>query len=668
MKTARFTRFFLLVLAALGLTGLCLHFSDGGTQADGIVTGTPTFQIKNPIDQHVLGKLQSEKIEPSMLCTDEEFLRRASLDLNGNIPTLAEVKAFLADRAPNKREKLIEKLLKSERYGDHFSAMWGDLLREHTNGRPQEGTVRGSYREWIQKSLNDNIPYDTFAKTLIDAVGNAEEDPASNFYLRDTDNNRYDPTGSTNNISTVFMGTRMACAQCHDHPFDKWTQNDFHGLQAFFGRTNVMIDSNATLVRTENNRRVPDAAKPILEPYVKEAKEKLAAEKANFKKGVDIAEEGNGGGMMGGGMMDMLGALGRGGKLMKELEGKLTPADMQTMRQMLLNNAVRKVAEGGFGEYRMPKDGDAKNRRGGGGEVVAAVFPWDQSKKAEGRGSRRAKLAEFIVGNRQFAAVQANRIWANLMGRGIVEPIDDFRPKNPPANPELLDFLTDEFIKLKFDNKALIALIMNSSTYQRSSMPNASNRSDTTLFSHARLRHMTAEQLFDSILVATGRTGGLGEGGGFQLGMGREMMEGKFRDMYDGNAKRPQAQWAADLPTPARTGSFMNVFNQPTRDETICKRDESGSIPQALEMFNGGTVNGAIMSSNTIKQILSSKLAPAQAAQELFMSVLSRAPNAKELSTLTARAPQDGKEQSYRVWLEDAYWALLNTREFAFVK
>src|SRR5436853_4683230 len=122
----------------------------------------------------------------------------------------------------------------------------------------------------------------------------------------------------------------------------------------------------------------------------------------------------------------------------------------------------------------MTQDGgnqNPKERRNNKNEIVKAVFPWDPAKKAEGPGSRRTKLAEYVVENRQFAAVQANRIWANLMGRGIVEPIDDFRPKNPPSNPELLDFLTDQFIKLKYDNKALITMICNSSTYQRSSVP-----------------------------------------------------------------------------------------------------------------------------------------------------------------------------------------------------
>ena len=249
------------------------------------VTGTAAFPIRNPIDKFVLAKLQSEKIEPSGTCTDDEFLRRVHLDLVGNIPTLAETKAFLADHSADKRAKLVDKLLKSERYGQHWSAMWSDLLREHTNGRAQEGTERGSYHKYIVDSLNRNQPYDLFTRELIDAVGTADEDPATNFYLRDQDNR----VETANNISTVFMGTRMACAQCHDHPFDKWTQTDFHNLMAFFGRTNVRVDPYASLLRVENLGRLPADAKPILEPYFKEAHEKMAAEKAAYKKGTEVS-------------------------------------------------------------------------------------------------------------------------------------------------------------------------------------------------------------------------------------------------------------------------------------------------------------------------------------------------------------------------------------------
>src|SRR6185295_15702035 len=173
-----------------------------------------------------------------------------------------------------------------------------------------------------------------------------------------------------------------------------------------------------------------------------EAHEKLELEKASYRKGAEIAAEGGAGKMS---MMDTLGMLQKGGKVLKELEAALTPADMQTMRNMLLNQGVRKVIERPQGEYKMPNDGDAqvKNKKGGGNEIVAPIFPWDRSEKAVGRGSRRAVLAEAVTHSRQFAAVQVNRLWAGVFGKGIVDPLDDFREKNPPSNPELLDYLAD---------------------------------------------------------------------------------------------------------------------------------------------------------------------------------------------------------------------------------
>ena len=635
--------------------------------AESEIRGTATFQIKNPIDKFVLTKLQAEKIEPSGSCSDEEFLRRAYLDICGSVPPLSEVKTYLLDRPADRRMKLVDRLLKSERYATHWSVMWSDLLREHSLSRPQEGTERGSYREFIQEALSKNTPYDVFAKSMIEAVGIADEDGAVNFYLRDAGNGMGMPlekAESVNNVATVFMGTRMACAQCHDHPFDKWTQTDFHSLMAFFGRTKVSIDPWATLVKIESSRRLPAAAKPILEPYFKEAHENFAEEKKNFKRGVELADAGPQGMMMG--VMDNLRMFQRGGKVMKELQDKLTPADMLVMTQLLLQGGVRKISEVGFDEYRMPVEGDDKIKNGkGAGEIMEAKFPWDPTKVAKGAGSRRVALAEYVSGSRRFAAVQVNRLWARMFGRGIVDPIDDFRDKNPASNQELLDFLTDEFITSKFDNKHMIELIAMSSTYQRTPMPTASNRSDTTLYSHARVRRMSAEQTFDSLLVATGKVNGLTESAAYGLGMGKEAITNKIMDAMAGNKASKGIQWAADLPTPATSSSFMAAFNQPDRSSTVCKRDEAGSITQALEMMNGDRVDGMVKTSPVVKQVLDSKLNPTQATQELFLAVLTRNPSSYEAASVCShlRANAPTKE-----WLEDMYWALLNSREFTYVK
>ncbi len=205
------------------------------SEDDGLVIGARDPKVFNEVDRFILARLRSESIDPSPICTDFEFARRVYVDVVGVIPTGEEVKAFVGDSSPNKRAKLIDKLLNdNERYADHWEVMWGDWLREHTNGK-KEGVTAGSYRDYLRTALKTNMPYDKFVKEMITATGYPSKNPATNFYMRD----KQDRVESVNTVSQAFMGSRMACAQCHDHPFDKWTQNDFHGLMAFFSQTTV---------------------------------------------------------------------------------------------------------------------------------------------------------------------------------------------------------------------------------------------------------------------------------------------------------------------------------------------------------------------------------------------------------------------------------------------
>ena len=532
-------------------------------------------RVPNEIDNYIQEGMAAEKIEPSPICTDAEFLRRVYLDVGGAIPTAQEATQFIADSATNKRAKLIDTLLQSERYADHWEVMWGDLLREHSNSKAKEGTVQGSYREWIRDALKKNMPCDQFAAKLIAASGNAEDNPAVNFYLRDMQ----DRVETVNTVAQVFMGTSLACAQCHDHPFDKWTQDDFHHLMAFFGRVEVT--------------------------------------KARKKK--------------------------KGG------------------------DGISRVSENSSGEYRMPVEGDGANKKnkGNSGAEVEPVFPWNPQLKAEGSGSRREALAKFVTGSRLFAQVQVNRLWKQLFGRGFVEPSDDFRAKNPASNPELLDYLADEFIKSKFDSKHVIRLILNSATYQRSSQPTAENREDKSLFSHQRLRRMTGEETFDSVLVACGFDKGLEDVPEvFQdtKGTGKKKGNGKIPGRLQG--KNESMEWAADLATPSKPGSFMNEFNQPRRDVITVNRDDNGSISQALEMLNGRAVGDAIGRSPLAEKLAVSNSNTSQQVTALYLAFLSREPTADEIRIAGKYKDKD----SLRLWVEDLEWVLLNTREFTFVK
>jgi hypothetical protein len=643
-RSALFAPFIGLIAFAIACAGLASL--DWGLMT---ASAEPVSAGKGAIDGFINARLQEEKLEPSALCSDDEFCRRVHLDLCGSIPTRADVKAFLGDRSSDKRAKYIETCLKSERYADHWTTLWSDLLREHTNSKRQEGTERGSYHNWIHESLAKNQPYDKFMMDLMCSIGSADDDGAANFYLRDEGNK----VETVNTIATAFMGTRLACAQCHDHPFDKWTQQDFHGVVAFLGRTDVVPDPTATLLRIENAKGLPAEARKILEPHFKEAHEQEVKNKAKVKE-----ELASGDAMMGMGMMGAMKGMGKARDLQMEVDKELTKEQAQRVKQIFQQSQVRQVIERPVGEYKMADDGSANKKSKGAGEVVQPTFIWDLSKKVPSMGSRRKALAEFMIASPRFAEVQVNRLWSQLMGRGIVDPVDDFRAKNPPTHPELLTYLAQEFVKAKFDNKEILRQIMNSNVYQRSSMPTASNRNDTTLYSHQRLRRMTAEQTFDSILVASGRDKGM-------AGTPVAEIAGRLGKMAGG--KGDPVEWAVDLPTPARVGTFMNTFNQPSREQTTTKRDDSGSIPQALEMLNGNTLNGPVRSSPLVRSIMDQKMNANQAVVEMYLAVLSRNPSNQEMTFCANAMSKAGPSEAKEV-LEDLLWALLNAREFAFIK
>ena len=536
-------------------------------EGGGLVIGSRDPKVFNEIDRFILTRLRSESIDPSPICSDFEFARRVSVDVVGMIPTSDEIRAFTNDKSPDKRAKFIDKLLSDdERYADHWEVMWGDWLREHTASKKE--AEPGRYRDWLRSALKTNMPYDQFALKLMTASGKPSENAATNFYFRDQMNR----VETVNTIAQAFMGSRMACAQCHDHPFDKWTQTDFHGLAAYFAQVTV---TKAPKKKDKNQE----------EPHVSDKPK---------------------------------------------------------------------------GDYHMPAEGDEAKKGNKGGEIIEPRFAWDSSVKPASGVTRREAIASAVITSSRFPAVQVNRIWGQLMGRGIVEPTDDFREKNPPSHPELLDFLTEQFVKNKFDSKHIIRLILNSAAYQRSSMPTDGNRSDTTLFSHQRVRRMTAEELFDSILVSAGHDKGMAD-------MPGALADNNKSAAKKGNnagmaRKKGQVEWATDLPTPAKTGTFLNVFNQPPRNILTTKRDEEGAVTQALEMLNGKALNEALESSPLIDHLAASKSDPRNAVTELYLSTLSRTPSSDELESSAKRAG------TTRDWLVDLQWALMNTREFTFIK
>jgi hypothetical protein len=341
----------------------------------------------NYVDRLVHAKLRQLQILPSETCDDGTFLRRVFLDLTGLLPTPDQARAFLADHSWDKRAKLIDQLLDTPEFARFWALQTADLLRVNALTLP-DGRAEQLAR-WLADGYRANRPFDRVATDLLTAAGDAHANPPANYFLAFKT-----PEELTETTAQLFMGSRVNCAKCHNHPFEHWTQDDYYRLGAVFARVQAKGEA------------------------------------------VKVADRGE----------------------MKH------PATGQVMR------------------------------------------PWAAADAAaDPAADRREAFARWLTqkGNPYFARVEVNRLWANLLGRGIVRPVDDFRSSNPPANGELLDALARDFEQSGYDRKHIVRVICTSRTYQRSAAVNRFNEADDRLFSRALVRRLSAEQLHDAIALAT---------------------------------------------------------------------------------------------------------------------------------------------------------------------
>jgi hypothetical protein len=503
----------------------------------------------NYIDTHVFVRLRKLRMNPSELCSDSEFLRRAHLDLLGVLPTPDETRRFLADTHPDRRTRLIDALLARPEFADYWALKWSDLLRNEEKQLDRKGVK--VFHEWIRQAMAENRPLNEFARQLIASRGSTYTRPAANYYraLRD-------PHTRAEATAQVFLGIRMQCAKCHNHPFNTWTQNDYHQLAAFFARVDYTI--------VENKRRD------------KLDKHEFVGEQLVF--------------------------------FQKE------------------------------GEVKHPVTGAALRPRFlGGGELATAADA-----------DRTQALADWVArpDNPFFARTQANRLWAYLVGRGLVDPTDDFRTSNPPANAPLLEALARDLAAHQFDQKHLIRTIMTSATYQLAAAPNDTNRDDETNFSHAVVRPIPAEPLLDAIAQVTG-----------------------VPLTFDGFPDVRRATQLPALPIPARGETlgdgvrFLKLFGKPERLLSCdCERADDATLGQALQMIAGQLLHRSLSTAdNRLGQMLQAGKSNRDIVEELYLASLCRRPSESEEQALLARLERVTER---RAGLEDVLWGLLNAKEF----
>jgi hypothetical protein len=492
------------------------------------------------------------------LADDAEFLRRIYLDLTGTIPTADEARAFFKDAAPDRRAKLIDRMLASPGYARHMATVFDVLLMDR---RPGKHVPVAQWQEFLRSAFAANMPYDKLVRAILAADGSDPKTrPAARFYL--------DREGEahllTRDISRLFLGMNFQCAQCHDHPIvHQYRQAHYYGVYAFLSRSFVVAD--------------------------KGKKGSVFAEKAEGEVSYQSVFDPK--------LTKSTGPRLPGGPLLKE----------------------PKFAKGK--EYRVPPS-----------KGVAPVPAF----------SRRAHLGELLTAadNAQFRRTAANRLWALMLGRGLVHPVDFDHAENPPSHPELLQTLADELAALKFDAKAFLKQIALSQTYQRSSqLPKGVEEVPPQSFAVAQVRPLAAEQLAWAMMQATGLTDAE------RKALGKKATEAAVYGKLAANV-----------------APFVRVFGGPAGQP---QEGFEATLDQTLFLQNGALLRGWLAARpGNLADRLTRLTDTTAVADELYLSVLTRNPSADERKEVEDYLA--GRSADRAAALQEIAWALLTSAEFRF--
>lgn len=508
----------------------------------------PNPPATNFIDNLVFDRLEKLRIAPSELCDDNTFLRRVTLDLAARPPSVEEFEAFMADTRPNKRALKIDELLANDAFADLWTAIWAEQLRVMGgNYAPVATHVKAAdaYYQWIRKQMRTGRPLNEFVSEMVTASGSNLTNGPANLYTMLVHKPQFEPKAFAADFSQVFLGVQIQCAECHNHPFDRWTMDDYYGFVSFF---------------TGMKR------KPGVEPRERRIYCDTSAPPARHL-----------------------------------VDGRPMPA-----------------------------------------KVLGSVEPVPTG------GDPRQALAEWLTSpkNDLFSRNLANRIWAQLLGRGIIEPVDDVRASNPPVNGPLLEALAKRLVDSNFNLRSLVRDICNSRVYQLSATPNASNVRDTRQFSHAHLRRLRADVLLDSVVAVTNVKRSFG---GFPEGT---------------RAIEYYPQTAGSTEGPNHGDPFFATFGRSSRGTICaCETKREPTLSQTLHLAVGDTIRDRLAAGGEVKKLVDSKETPEQVIDTLFIRALSRHPTSEETKALRELIGEGGKDQAA---YEDILWSLLNSTEFAF--
>ena len=656
--------------------------AESATAAPQMLANATVAQAAQKIDQLVAnglikanatrvsaGKAPIKSFNP--MANDEQFVRRVYLDIAGRIPNYDEASAFIKDSSPQKRAKLIDQLLESDGYKTHLYNYLAEMLRVKDNF--EADNVRGTpYIGWLKEQIAKNTPWNQMVHQMMTATGkmwdkmpDGSYNGAAGYLLRDAGM----PLDNLANTLTVFLGTDVACAQCHDHPFADWTQMQFYEMAAFFGATTTRL-TGRDLKNGDPMQRLMASIEPMIE-----------------KSGQDIRRLRNG-----------------------------------IQNYIRANQAA--VKDRDVNTLKLPHD--YKYKDGKPGEAVAPKFvTWSAQDKSnpayKQKKGNEEKLRDSFANwmthpqNPRFAMTIANRMWKRAFGAGVNEPVTNIDDPENSANPELLKHLAEEMKRVNFDLKQFMRIVYNTRAYQSEATTENVALGEVYYFQGPMLRRMTAEQAWDSYMTLV-----LGQPDAYKaplqdlyaksidmnldtidaqtvlikydayrrmqqkerelMGGGLDMAGGDMM-MMEGGAKTDTKQVAAadgpgkvltyegmrlmrsaEIEQPAPPGHFLTDFGQSPRT-LIDGSTKIGNVPQVLMMMNGKAQKMLTSRDSLVFRTMDKVNNPSDKVERMFMTIMNRRPTLQEKEIAKRELTSHG-EEGY----SNMIWALINTREFMFVQ
>ena len=593
-------------------------------------------QYTTYIDQLIDDELRVRRVQKTGRVDDYTYVRRLYLTLIGRIPTYQELRQFIDDRDSNKKTKLVTNLLDSEGYVNHQVNWWTDMLR--VKDRPMNTNINagGIYREWLRQALRDGKPYDVIVRELISSNGELYGGgDATSFYLRD----RGMQEDNLSHTIRVFLGTRLQCAMCHDHPFDRWTQKEFYELTAFTSGVGQVRINDRNKVVGQLNRIIRETESPNSGLY-------------------------------------------------------------NNWRNQVRDSLSIGLESNGTGKIKLPKDFAESNGNPGDTVTAKAIFTPKPVIDSESKNpNSRLVFAKWLTSedNPRFTTMIANRVWKHIFGAGLIEPIDTMMDDTLASNPQLMKYLERLMVSVDYDLKEYIRILVNTNLFQRKALKQDFKSLEEYTFAGPMVRRMSGEQLWDSLVVLVYNDIDQPTRIHMHNQQDYSVIYNRYKDLtaeeiymdFESIVKQnPKNRNLLDiihkqapsyvevkpikdrglvrssyLQSPAPGGHLIRQFGGSDKEQI----DNSNSEPNTTQVLNllNGFVEKNILSNKGADFIQSMKVEKSKSKQieNVFLSIIGRKPNSRELNDLKGFL-EDGDVNSYK----HVAWILLNTHEFMFIQ